>query len=93
MGVGFKDVGYITTSASTVYFQSLARYNPVTINTGSNGLQRLDAVVKAAEKYGIKLIVPFVNWLDEVCSNIRCPRLLSRRFSYNYPHSICSIPR
>jgi mannan endo-1,4-beta-mannosidase len=35
------------------------------INTGANGLQRLDAVVKAAEKYGIKLIIPFVNnWSD-----------------------------
>ncbi|EHL00426.1 putative mannan endo-1,4-beta-mannosidase A [Glarea lozoyensis 74030] len=38
---------------------------PTSINTGANGLQRLDAVVRAAEKHGIKLIIPFVNnWSD-----------------------------
>ena len=35
------------------------------INTGANGLQRLDYVVKSAETYGIKLIINFVNnWSD-----------------------------
>lgn len=36
-----------------------------TINTGSSGLQKLDTVVAAAEKYNVKLIIPFVNfWGD-----------------------------
>jgi mannan endo-1,4-beta-mannosidase len=66
--LGFKDIGYITIDPQSVWFQSLPKWNPVSINTGANGLQRLDAVVKAAEKYGIKLIIPFVNWNNEVWS-------------------------
>ncbi|KZM18674.1 Mannan endo-1,4-beta-mannosidase [Ascochyta rabiei] len=51
-------------SSGTVYFQSFSG-STATINTGANGLQRLDAVVKAAEKNGIKLIINFVNnWTD-----------------------------
>lgn len=46
------------TSCSGVYFQCWSSSNPV-INTGSTGLARLDAVVKAAEKYGVKLVLPF----------------------------------
>ena len=35
------------------------------INLGANGLGKLDTVVAAAEKYNIKLIIPFVNyWTD-----------------------------
>lgn len=35
------------------------------INTGPDGLQRLDYVVSAAEKRGLKLTIPFVNnWKD-----------------------------
>lgn len=45
-------------SCSGVYFQCWSGSSPV-INYGSNGLGRLDAVVKAAEKYGIKLVLPF----------------------------------
>lgn len=45
------------TSCSGVYFQCWSSNNPV-INTGSTGLGRLDAVVKAAEKYGVKLVLP-----------------------------------
>ena len=57
---GFNDA----TSCSGIHFQCWSSSTP-SINTGSNGLQRLDAVVKAAEKYGIKLIIPFVNnWGD-----------------------------
>lgn len=46
------------TSCNGIHFQCWSSNNPV-INTGSNGLGRLDAVVKAAEKYGIKLVLPF----------------------------------
>ncbi|KAF2689719.1 glycoside hydrolase family 5 protein [Lentithecium fluviatile CBS 122367] len=60
---GFNDVKTIPGSG-TVYFQSFSG-STATINTGANGLQRLDAVVKAAEKHGIKLIINFVNnWTD-----------------------------
>ncbi|KAK6531183.1 hypothetical protein TWF281_008008 [Arthrobotrys megalospora] len=57
---GFNDV----TSASGVYFQLFSGSSP-TINTGSNGLQRLDAIVAAAERYGIKLIIPLVNFWND----------------------------
>ncbi|KAF3225456.1 hypothetical protein TWF106_002592 [Orbilia oligospora] len=57
---GFNDV----TSPSGVYFQLFSGSSPK-INTGSNGLQRLDAIVASAEKYGIKLIIPFVNYWDD----------------------------
>lgn len=60
---GFNDVTSIP-SSGTVYFQAFSG-SSVTINTGANGLQRLDAVVKAAEKHNIKLIINFVNnWTD-----------------------------
>jgi mannan endo-1,4-beta-mannosidase len=60
---GFNDVTSIPGSG-TVYFQSFSG-NTATINTGANGLQRLDAVVRAAEKNNIKLIINFVNnWTD-----------------------------
>ncbi|KAI1827485.1 glycoside hydrolase superfamily [Xylaria intraflava] len=60
---GFNDV---TTepAAGTVWFQKLSA-DGSTINTGADGLQRLDYVVSAAEKRGIKLIINFVNnWGD-----------------------------
>ena len=58
---GFNDV---TADTNEVWFQSFAWSEPV-INTGENGLQRLDYVVKSAETYGIKLIINFVNnWTD-----------------------------
>lgn len=58
---GFHDV---TDTNSSVYYQAFTS-SGVTINTGSNGLQRLDAVVAAAESAGIQLIIPFVNnWSD-----------------------------
>lgn len=60
---GFNDAKS-NPGSGTVYFQ-LFSGSSATINTGANGLQRLDAVVKAAEKYGIKLIINFVNnWTD-----------------------------
>ncbi|KAH7075696.1 glycoside hydrolase superfamily [Paraphoma chrysanthemicola] len=60
---GFNDVKS-NPGSGTVYFQ-LFSGSSATINTGANGLQRLDAVVKAAEKYGVKLIINFVNnWTD-----------------------------
>jgi len=60
---GFNDVESIP-SAGTVYFQSFSG-SLATINTGANGLQRLDAVVNSAEEHGIKLIINFVNnWND-----------------------------
>lgn len=60
---GFNDVKTIP-SAGIVYFQSFSG-STATINTGANGLRRLDAVVTSAEKNGIKLIINFVNnWTD-----------------------------
>ncbi|KAI8934548.1 hypothetical protein NX059_008247 [Plenodomus lindquistii] len=52
---GFNDVKSVPGSG-TVYFQAFSG-SSATINTGANGLQRLDAVVKAAEKHNIKLII------------------------------------
>ncbi|KGO43874.1 Glycoside hydrolase, superfamily [Penicillium expansum] len=62
---GFNDVNTVP-AAGTVYFQLHDKATgTATINTGADGLQRLDYVVSAAEKYGIKLIIPFVNsWND-----------------------------
>ncbi|RDL37498.1 putative Mannan endo-1,4-beta-mannosidase A [Venustampulla echinocandica] len=59
---GFND---ITQSTSEVWFQSFIKGQNPQINTGANGLQRLDYVVKSAESHGVKLIVNFVNnWND-----------------------------
>ncbi|KUI69375.1 Mannan endo-1,4-beta-mannosidase A [Cytospora mali] len=60
---GFNDVNTIP-SSGTVWYQYLSATNS-TINTGADGLERLDAVVAAAETYGLKLIINFVNnWSD-----------------------------
>lgn len=60
---GFNDVNKIPEDG-TVYYQYLTA-NGSEINTGSNGLERLDAVVSAAETHGLKLIINFVNnWSD-----------------------------
>merc|ERR1712130_8126 len=60
---GFNDVKG-DPGPDVVYFQSFSG-SSATINTGPNGLQRLDAVVKSAEKNGIKLVINFVNnWED-----------------------------
>lgn len=60
---GFNDVQG-DPGPDVVYFQSFSG-SSATINTGANGLQRLDAVVKSADHHGIKLIINFVNnWKD-----------------------------
>lgn len=60
---GFNDVTSIP-SSGTVYYQYLSSSGS-TINTGADGLERLDVVVAAAEARGIKLIINFVNnWSD-----------------------------
>ncbi|PMD15614.1 glycoside hydrolase family 5 protein [Hyaloscypha hepaticicola] len=60
---GFNDVNTIP-STGTVWYQYLSASGS-TINTGADGLQRLDYVVSSAEKYGLKLIINFVNnWSD-----------------------------
>ncbi|KAJ5178033.1 Glycoside hydrolase superfamily [Penicillium coprophilum] len=62
---GFNDVNTAPTDG-TVYFQVHDKATGTsTINTGADGLKRLDYVVSAAEKYGIKLIIPFVNYWDD----------------------------
>jgi len=43
------------------YYQVWNQDGTYTLNEGPQGLQRLDYVVKAAKKYGIKLIIPFTN--------------------------------
>lgn len=60
---GFNDVNNIPESGA-VWYQSLSGSAP-TINTGANGLQRLDYVVKSAEAHGIELIINLVNNWDD----------------------------
>lgn len=61
---GFNDVSS-TPGSGTVWFQSFVKGSDPVINTGTNGLQRLDYVVKSAEAHGISLIINFVNnWTD-----------------------------
>lgn len=60
---GFNDVN-TKPSSGTVWFQLLSSSGSQ-INTGADGLQRLDYVVQSAEKHGVKLIINFVNnWND-----------------------------
>ncbi|KAF2834165.1 glycoside hydrolase family 5 protein [Patellaria atrata CBS 101060] len=61
---GFNDVTSVPGS-NTVWFQSFVSGQSPQINTGANGLQRLDYVVKSAEARGIKLIINFVNYWDD----------------------------
>jgi mannan endo-1,4-beta-mannosidase len=59
----FNDVNAKPPS-DTVWFQLLSSAGSQ-INTGADGLQRLDYVVQSAEKRGVKLIINFVNnWND-----------------------------
>jgi mannan endo-1,4-beta-mannosidase len=52
------------TDPNSIYFQILNSTGAY-INYGADGLQRLDYVVHAASKYGLKLVLPFVNnWGD-----------------------------
>lgn len=60
---GFNDVTSAP-SGGTVWYQQLSASGS-RINTGANGLRRLDAVVAAAERRGVKLIVNFVNNWDD----------------------------
>ncbi|KAK6076058.1 fungal cellulose binding domain-containing protein [Seiridium cupressi] len=60
---GFNDVNTVPADG-TVYFQYLSASGS-TINTGANGLERLDYVVSAAEARDIKLVIPFVNEWDD----------------------------
>jgi len=61
---GFNDVTS-TPGSGTVWYQSFVSGSSPVINTGSNGLQRLDYVVSSAESHGISLIINFVNnWSD-----------------------------
>ncbi|KAH7000011.1 fungal cellulose binding domain-containing protein [Ilyonectria destructans] len=60
---GFNDVN-TKPGDSTVWFQYLSSSGSE-INTGANGLQRLDWIVEAAENHGIKLIINFVNNWDD----------------------------
>lgn len=58
---GFNDVN---AERDDVWFQLLSASGSK-INEGANGLQRLDAVVAAAEKHDVKLIINFVNNWDD----------------------------
>ncbi|ESZ97752.1 glycoside hydrolase family 5 protein [Sclerotinia borealis F-4128] len=65
---GFGDANTPPPSTNTdpnlVYFQILDSTGAYT-NFGADGLQRLDYVVHAASKYGLKLVLNFVNnWVD-----------------------------
>ncbi|KAL2153621.1 hypothetical protein VTH82DRAFT_4776 [Thermothelomyces myriococcoides] len=60
---GFNDVNS-RSSPGTVWYQLLSSSGSE-INTGPDGLQRLDYVVESAEKRGVKLIINFVNNWDD----------------------------
>lgn len=64
---GFGSVNTIPAAGSdtgSVYFQVLNSTGAY-INYGADGLQRLDYVVSAAEKHGVRLVLNFVNnWGD-----------------------------
>ncbi|RAL67405.1 hypothetical protein DID88_008160 [Monilinia fructigena] len=61
---GFNDVTTAQGSGS-VWYQSFIPGQAPVINTGTNGLQRLDYVVQSAQAHGISLIINFVNnWSD-----------------------------
>ncbi|KAK0715565.1 glycoside hydrolase superfamily [Lasiosphaeris hirsuta] len=60
---GFNDVNR-KPSSGTVWYQ-LVSSSGSQINTGADGLQRLDAVVNSADKRGVKLIIPLVNSWDD----------------------------
>lgn len=60
---GFNDVNEQPPNG-TVWFQHLSAEGS-SINTGADGLQILDYVVKAAEQRDIKLVIPFVNYWDD----------------------------
>jgi mannan endo-1,4-beta-mannosidase len=57
-----------TPGSGTVWYQSFVSgaAAPV-INTGADGLERLDVVVASAEAHGISLIINFVNnWVHSL---------------------------
>ncbi|KAI5852547.1 glycoside hydrolase superfamily [Morchella snyderi] len=59
---GFADL--TSSSGTQTAFQVWSGSTP-TINTGANGLQRLDYIVAAARARNIRLVIPFVNnWQD-----------------------------
>lgn len=60
---GFNDVN-TEPSEGTVWYQKHSN-GESTINTGKDGLQRLDYVVSSAEKHDVKLIINFVNNWDD----------------------------
>ena len=57
---GFNDVNTVPGSG-TVWYQSFVSGQSPVINTGANGLERLDYVVQSAAAHDIKLIINFVN--------------------------------
>ncbi|PBP20493.1 hypothetical protein BUE80_DR008619 [Diplocarpon rosae] len=61
---GFNDVTTVP-SGDTVWYQSFVAGETPVINTGANGLQRLDYVVRSAEVHGIGLIINFINNWDD----------------------------
>ena len=67
---GFYDLGAAgdPKGPDSTWFQDLSSGDPskVKINTGSDGLQRLDQVCKSAESHGVKLIIPLVNSLPDL---------------------------
>ncbi|KAF9895134.1 hypothetical protein FE257_000036 [Aspergillus nanangensis] len=60
---GFNDVNE-EPAVGTVWYQKHSN-GESTINTGEDGLQRMDYVVDSAERHGIKLIINFVNYWND----------------------------
>ncbi|CAL3965890.1 unnamed protein product [Diplocarpon coronariae] len=64
MGTNTYYIGFLNNNADIDLVMSHHAATPV-INTGANGLQRLDYVVRSAEAHGISLIINFVNNWDD----------------------------
>lgn len=69
---GFGNVNEATNEQ--VYYQLLDNVtNTISINYGVNGIGRLDSAIAHAEKYGLKVVLPFLNnWNDLGGINTYC---------------------
>lgn len=63
---GFGNVNNATAAAGTVYFQVLNSTGNYINYDKTYGLGRLDSVVKYAEKYNVKLVLPLLNNWDDL---------------------------
>jgi mannan endo-1,4-beta-mannosidase len=71
-----------TTEPEQIYYQFLNKTGAY-INYGENGLQRMDYLVSACERFGLKLVLPFTNnWSDWGGINLHMS-IFSPSYDYN----------